>query len=500
MKLEELKYFIENTINKRSISKKLTELMIVMNPIPVSFSHDYVQIGSLYLFLITHSIDSKGLYILKDKNGKYQIKDSNFVEELFLTEMQCLINNNFKKHPTFKRILTEYLKVQEPNIVFNNNVDIAVKISLDYLDNKKLYTQHEINIDNFNLLDKLGWEKLYDEIKIIKRNIDCKIFIESFFSQKTKFLINTETYELGKLLKDSGLSKKEIREGFFSKISKYKDKNTFNSALKEFILRDNCWSKENVRIRIVNQKIKIIMEKDNLILIEIESYKEIKDFGSQLWCITTEENYYNSYKMGLNRQFILYNFDNQYSKGDYMIGITTDAKGLLQVAHDNHDKLITDKYPEIENILDQYLKPETNSKIEKRLQKEIELGVDKTIIIDLIIYYDLIDKGLKWIKKDKIQLNLDSIRFSLFLIQKDYKKYIRNVNILPLNNLTELGNIVKTLDEETEITKNLITKIINNLDNYDDYAEDIIPKIKNSNTYEYFNIIESIKSLGSNSF
>lgn len=492
MDLKELeKLILENDSEK--LDRAFKKQGIIFRSIESSLSHNYIKYGEIYSFQFKRK-DKTRLFILKDADDKYSIENINFVGELFYQEQISIIKDKFNKNPIFKKLLIRYIDAQETEPNFNSNVDIANLIAIRYLEDKKVYA-NSIDLLSFDLEKSGEWERLFDKMQLALSQHKSRHYIESFLSNKYNFLITSETYEYGDILRESSLSKEDIRKGFFAKIQKYKTKEDFNCALKEYAERCNKWNKVNIKEAIKKENIKIMMENDDEMIVEISSFEEMKKIGSQSWCITTMKGYFDDYMSGLNRQFIIFDFNREYKDPEFIIGVTTDAKLIYQVAHDNHDNLISaEKEDDIKKTIRNSISKQSKSEVEDRLEKYIKDGVDNKIIVDLIIYYNLIEFGMKWANKKNVNLGESAFRFSIFIVSIDYKLYIKNIKNFGVSGEHHLSRIFTELDEQVEIKKDVAIKIVSELPESNNAKETIIQNIKDSDQHEYFNIIENIKN------
>lgn len=70
-----------------------------------------------------------------------------------------------------------------------------------------------------------------------------------------------------------------------------------------------------------------VINRDNIVVIEVSTHAQCVDFGSPSWCIHRHESYFKQYTGENAKQFILYNYDKD-SKDNYsMIGFTIKKMG-----------------------------------------------------------------------------------------------------------------------------------------------------------------------------
>lgn len=505
MDITELEELIINQdkISPREIDKKLRDAGVSMKIIPSRISHDYIRIARLYEGTINQSSNVKYknknysiLHLVQDKSFQWFILDSKSVKEFYLKEDIAIINQKFKKHPTLKNRLISYIQSLPQNYCLSQPLQVARAIYQIYIDNKDKIKEYSIYVNDYPLTSR-GIESLYDDIMKATKDHELIVFTRQFFSKKTEYLINSLTFKSCEILMESNITKQEIEDGFFKKLSRYKDPETFNLDLSEFASRLNKWTHPNIIQKIKQLNLSIVVEEDKKILVEINTYKKLKQLGSQSWCIVTSESYFKEYMTGLNRQFVLYDFSFDYTNSKFMTGITTDAFGNYQVGHNHYDeKLKESEYDKLQTEILYKIPPNSENKIVDRLNDSIKGGTRQNQVIDNIIYYNLQDFAKSWIKNKNLSNNeQDCIIFSKWLINKDYQFYLKHIDRMPINDIFNLGQIVSVIDNQYELPIKDLSLLLKHSQIKDQWKGDLIKKLETKiNKVEYFNIIESIKN------
>jgi hypothetical protein len=220
---------------------------------------------------------------------------------------------------------TEYL--MEENVAYEDLVELYDKI----LDLKGRSTAIDIST--------LSYEKALDKIIELDNDLVVNSLLSKFPSlQKnlikeritrgsTKFSFNSMIYNV--LLK---VAKKENVQTLISKISRYKDFNTLDSALKLFS-KDPKNSKEQVKQLINDIKSDIVFENDNILVVKVDSLADINLLGPDTsWCILGSGQWNNYTRNRL--QYIVYDYTKDEFDPKFKIGFTLNKDGSVHAAHD----------------------------------------------------------------------------------------------------------------------------------------------------------------------
>lgn len=181
------------------------------------------------------------------------------------------------------------------------------------------------------------WEDLVDDLIIVDRKSNAnKIYSELTSSQK-EFIDIQDPKIVDTFNK---LFKMKDKENFIKKISRYKTKNDFLSALNLFTIKRIDQSFSSILNSVKRCGSKVIYEdpSQSTILCEV-NYTQIRDLGYDTsWCIVKSESTFNSYATFPNKQYILFLTDltDNFSK----IGITYGSK--FKTAHIKNDAYISE--------------------------------------------------------------------------------------------------------------------------------------------------------------
>ena len=176
-------------------------------------------------------------------------------------------------------------------------------------------------------------EKLYDDLFVTKNNIILKRIVNEFPATQKEFINIDSKIERDKL---SQLYKREDKENFLKKVSRYKTKKDLYEAIDLFLSGKGSKGYENVLRDINKTEAKIIYNSssDDLIVCRV-TYPQLKKLASHTsWCIL-DSGTYESYADGIDLQYIAFLTDK--TGNNSLIGITYGFQ--FRTAH-----LVDDEY------------------------------------------------------------------------------------------------------------------------------------------------------------
>ena len=166
-------------------------------------------------------------------------------------------------------------------------------------------------IVNKFLTEAIWYKSLRKNIKdYLSKNKEKSGTIIDFIKLETKlqkeFLSTLKYYKLNNVTADS----------FFDEMENFIEKKSLRS--------DEVYSKLEER----GDKLKIVYNKDNVIIITTRDKETVKEFGSQKWCIVYSDNYFNSYiGSKATQQYICLNLNLPNSNYNSLFGVTINPDG-----------------------------------------------------------------------------------------------------------------------------------------------------------------------------
>lgn len=405
----------------------------------------------------------------KEKNKeKYEYTyNQDKINEIINSHTSEYFKYKFRKNP-------KYLKA-----MINNKEPIFQKLALDYTDNlfdniKKLEDYFNLKSDIDKIDDNVSFEEIYfvfiknDINGFLEKNIDkIKSYYQKKELNKIKELLNklseknnlfdilkNESYEkiidimqvkeykrnfnlitkefnkerlsidiLDKLNDFSkfGIKHSEFKDKYSKKISLYKTKEDILNSLDLFFYNFKKWNIKEIENKINELGLKLVNYK-NYKIVEIENYKQSQEIGSNLWCISTNERNFNSYKSNGNRQYFVYDFTKEKDEALSFLGITVDPMGKIESAHDRYDECILEN-----EILEDFKF--------KKLDKKYFLNKGKSVsetIVDMVDAnaFEILDDYLVDCYKKNEDINYYAILKSIHKKKYDNKSFVYPKKIL----------------------------------------------------------------------
>lgn len=235
--------------------------------------------------------------------------------------------------------------LNKKQILDNYKFDIIKEFENLYVTELKESKIKEDRLSSFKL-----FEKFEDKISAILRKHDINNFAKSILSNKYKHLYNEKGEEIIGEIFDLKLGNGVFQQYIGAKIAKHKTPEEFNEALSLFLKSFNSFSMSSILNRADDLNIKVVEENinDGFLVLHIENYEQMEKIGSQSWCITNSERYFNSYTEDSSTQYIYYNFNLEQTNKQSMIGLTYNKNGEFDVGFFKDDS-------EVEEINDIYV-------------------------------------------------------------------------------------------------------------------------------------------------
>lgn len=376
------KELIENVLKDTYIadSKFLNKTDILFNIVTNSggFMNNMAQQHYLYSVKDKDKDKDKNMeefinsYIYADE--KYNIRAlMGFEDKTFIVEskLNVFIEINTKKQRLSFRndIYSKYLrdKYNKNPSICKDFIDIVksfnfintyplISVFEEYFKNIEIFKNYDLNINsmkNYHMLkpDYVA-EKFYDKMSDVLIDQKIKKTIKNMTSSKNIDLFNQESFSL---VKDIVLQKIKIdllESNIGRKIQKYKNTEELNEGLRKFLSSfGNTY--DGILNKALNYNTKVVSKKNNTVILHIDNFKESSYLGSASWCISSNENYFNSYvnKEYGHKQYFIYDFNKKSEDGLSMIGITLSKEGDILNAHEKDDTEIMSDIKRFKQIL-----------------------------------------------------------------------------------------------------------------------------------------------------
>lgn len=260
--------------------------------------------------------------------------------------------------------LKENVKTKQYRFIFSNIIDNEVEEKKeetldwilkgynDYKNNSSLMKNENIFLENFFKNDKYelsDFEIFNDHVQktIIKNK--AKKLKHRIISNKYKYLCNKTTESLFIDMAQMEFTKKELQDFVGKKISAFRHPEELNGSLMNLMDLKMLKDEESLLNRIKSADLKehtdykIILNKNNKIIIDIYSSKGAALLGSKMWCISREERMFNYYKEKKYTEYsFLYDFNKEPSDHLSMIAILSGLDGNGYEIYTKSDDEITE--------------------------------------------------------------------------------------------------------------------------------------------------------------
>lgn len=220
---------------------------------------------------------------------KFFFKNRNF-------EKWCELERIKDKNPHYYKFFKSLISKEEIN---------DMKKVWPYLKSKNLTKFLWKSPLEYNNLNKLYSDILYVEgvMNEIKSSPYKDMFNSINLEDKKKFIWTVD----------------DIYPSEISQIKEFCIKNNFNFIDKTISLKEKL-----IKSILSDKNIKLLYNKDNIIIIEVFTHNDIKKYGSKEWCIKKEDSY-KEY-VGKNSQYLVFNFNYHHDYCEHLLGFTIKTK------------------------------------------------------------------------------------------------------------------------------------------------------------------------------
>lgn len=368
------------------------------------------------------------------------LKDNSIPEtdEIFVN-----LKNNLKNNLGFLGWFTK--------MIFINKVAISdINQVIELIKNDKYV------IDNLpkNLIKYIKWEDLLDDIIAVNYNRNVKKIINELPSHlKSKINVNNLSADDKNLF--TSLYKREDKNNFLSKVSRYRTYKEFEDALNLFLtLGDKNYNDTLLAVQKAGSRILHSDKSNNIIICEV-NYPQIRELGADTsWCIVPSESTFKEYVEGIYKQYIIFLTDltTIYSK----IGVTAafkvknaHLKNDRYISSDDLSKVLAKRNFDIKDMffdIDEFLATSDINKIAVRTLKSECLLSDEYILKNKKAYTN--DDLYQFTAKQKADNGLEQLLIikSMSEFKKQYAENMPNIAGDLIDNIVRLRFKIDTKD------------------------------------------------------
>lgn len=302
-----------------------------------------------------------------------------------LSEYEIHLKFKFRKMPKLKEKiepLIGFYLFQSHNkleVIHFQHLDVYIDITSDkinYIDriidsyslNKAIYKKNHLSFDGYyidgNASPYVKFETLEElddtMVHILEKQKIIK-FQKSILRNKNE-LADEESFLLFQTLFNLKISKDQISDNL-KKINAWTESFQLNDSLEKIINLFNENTLEKVIFKIDSEGLyaNVISQDDNIAIIEIKNYEASLALGSNQWCLSYDETYWDNYlyvdennknkeeKDRKNSTFFIFDFNKPAHNLESMVAFTTKPSGQIIFAHNKNDVDILSSYNFHEN-------------------------------------------------------------------------------------------------------------------------------------------------------
>lgn len=342
--------YINQKLNETPLSKFVAEKMLTDS-------------AKAHLQFTPNQIN-KNIYLLDDSSILIQKKDGTYKTVVGINDYVDLMKNMTKDLMSLKiknkpKLLSFFHNKLLEEGLNHINYQAAASTIESFINNETVLKNMNFNLLTF--IDK-GFEAIDDHINAVVTSYKVNQFSNKILSNKYKSFKSPESDIYFKELYTKELSDKDLQNFIGKKLATIKTPEDLTNLLKNVFNQIDGFNWEAVNYKLNKNNLVPILNEDDKVIFEINTYQQCRSFGSPSWCIHRTESYFDDYAGNGARQLIMYDFSRD-SKDNYsIIGFTLYPDGKLRTQHlknddyidFNRDKKLKDIYlKSVEAIIDE---------------------------------------------------------------------------------------------------------------------------------------------------
>lgn len=239
----------------------------------------------------------------------------------------------------------------------SNNANIYL---IDYFKKiKKNETPRELRNRYESFDDAVQKNSILNKAKKLIKPISSK-------SYRHLFSIDGKTEKMFIELVMLGVDKKFIQDNIAQNIKTFRNSDELNTSLEKLISHLKEWNINATKNELKNYNVSVISTANNKIIFEVEDFESSKKFGSDIWCITREEDTFETYRDDVSRIIFCYDFNHSFIDNESITAYIVSPDTTIDFAHykDNEDIEKNDC-----TFITDFLKPMDEDDFEYRLER-----------------------------------------------------------------------------------------------------------------------------------
>jgi hypothetical protein len=291
----------------------------------------------IIISLIKKIINKKDNNIISNKNNPFSYGDPSAISRQIEQKILWKTFNNsynasfLKKNPSWERLFIHFENK-------NNDIDVELMILYQIIKiyKKELY-KNEIYPSKYI---KLEFDIFYIDLINFEMKMRVNKNLNKIFNLKYKYLCSQGLIDIYNIYHKNNISFKYLN--VFLNKQKYicKTPDLLLKELKEYIKKKEDFSYIKIKNKLLKNKVKIIYDNNNVIIIKINNFQEMQKYGSKIWCITNQIDMFNKYTKN-SEQYLIYNFDKMEVDSEHMLGVTFSLKTkTISHTYDSENKML----------------------------------------------------------------------------------------------------------------------------------------------------------------
>lgn len=279
------------------------------------------------------------------KNGVYHVvKDQDEHNKIFSELEHSLIAYQLRKKPKIAQYMSSLYTESGYSSTPIGKLEGVLIVIDTYLSNEQILKNMKLDLTFFK--DK-SFEVVDDYMHELINKHKLHHYANSILSNKNKHLLNDASLESFKVLMESGVSKGVIQNLVGKKLSAINTQDEFEKYLEKVIEHISSFSEDILMDKLNTNKITPVINENNVVVFEIDTFEQSQQLGSPSWCISRSNYYFNDYKNENTKQYFMYDFNKDEKDNESMIGFTIKKDGSMRTQHAKNDD-----YHEVDDYLE----------------------------------------------------------------------------------------------------------------------------------------------------
>ena len=360
--------FLRSSVN---LSSKLAIDEVVAHHYPKSNQYHSIILFDDASMLVQHTKES-------DFEMYYNFRA---IPQLALELLEENLKSKTKKNPIIYKAFSSKFKdiklSKEKQLSFghhtsdSSNYAQLYRILAYYFENENALKSNKFNIIEA-LKTNIKLEYIEDEMNKIMKTHKATKYAKALFSKKYEHLYSDALVSVFSEFCDLSVPIETLKSYIGKKMASFNTPEELLFALEGTLNLVTNFNAEWVKETTQKVNAKIISEKDNKIIVQLETFEQAKILGSSSWCISRDKDHFENYTKDNRKQYVVYDFTKKPTNHLSMLGCTLSASFKFKNAHWKNDKILseikgTDDYRAIQYVINE-VKEEKNTFLKKLMR------------------------------------------------------------------------------------------------------------------------------------